>query len=157
MRRSPALEIPPAKLRAIRHERSAFDARFFERVRTRFADRLAWTVARDKTGAIVASAFNVKKNDVLYGRYWGTTVDLPFLHFNVCYYHGIDEAIRGGQRVFNPGAGGEHKRVRGFVPTATYSAHHIEDPRFRSILDSFLARERATISAYIASEGKEEE
>ena len=131
--------------------------KFFDMIRERFADRLAWVVARDKDGEIVASAFNVKKDDVLYGRYWGTTVDLPFLHFNVCYYHGVDEAIRTGLRTFNPGAGGEHKRVRGFVPTPTYSAHHIEDPRFRAILAAHLARENKAIAQYVASGGSDDE
>ena len=129
---------------------------FFDLVRQRFADRLAWTVARDREGKIVASAFNVKKDKVLYGRYWGTTVDLPFLHFNVCYYHGIDEAIRDGLTTFNPGAGGEHKRVRGFAPTMTHSAHHVEDTRLRAVIDAFLERERRAIAAYVASGGAEE-
>ena len=130
--------------------------KFFQLVRTRFADRLAWVVAK-KDGHIVASAFNVKKGDTLYGRYWGTTVDLPFLHFNVCYYHGVDEAIREGLARFNPGAGGEHKKVRGFVPTKTFSAHHVEDARFRAILDAHLTRERAAIDAYVASGGKDDD
>jgi predicted N-acyltransferase len=125
-------------------------------VRTRFASRLAWVVAReDKTGRIVASAFNVKKGDTLYGRYWGTVVDLPFLHFNVCYYHGVDEAVREGLRHFNPGAGGEHKRIRGFVPTKTFSAHHLENPRLRAIIDAHLVRERAAIDEYVASGGSD--
>ena len=88
---------------------------------------------------------------MLYGRYWGTTVERPFLHFNVCYYHGIDQAIREGLSTFNPGAGGEHKRVRGFVPTVTWSAHHIEDPRMRGIVSAHLARERAAIEAHVAN------
>ncbi len=126
--------------------------KFFQLVRTRFADRLSWVVAK-KDGDIVASAFNVKKGDTLYGRYWGTTVDLPFLHFNVCYYHGVEEAIRERLARFNPGAGGEHKRVRGFVPTKTFSAHHIADPRFRGIIDAHLERERRAIDEYVASGG----
>jgi uncharacterized protein len=127
--------------------------KFFGLVRERFAERLAWTVARDADGEIVASAFNVKKGSILYGRYWGTRVDLPFFHLNVCYYHGIDQANREGLSTFNPGAGGEHKRVRGFLPTMTFSAHHIEDARLRSILGAFIARERKTIAAYVASGG----
>lgn len=129
--------------------------KFFQLVRTRFAHRLRWVVAK-KDGHIVASAFNVKKGDTLYGRYWGTTVDLPFLHFNVCYYHGVDEAIRERLAHFNPGAGGEHKRVRGFVPTKTFSAHHIENARFRGIIDAHLERERRAIDEYVASGGKDE-
>lgn len=138
------------------HGRRYLKKPFFDLVRQRFADRLAWTVARDREGKIVASAFNVKKDKVLYGRYWGTTVDLPFLHFNVCYYHGIDEAIRDGLTTFNPGAGGEHKRVRGFAPTMTHSAHHVEDTRLRAVIDAFLERERRAIAAYVASGGAEE-
>jgi predicted N-acyltransferase len=125
--------------------------RFFELVAERFAHRLAWVVAK-KDGRIIASAFNVKKRDVLYGRYWGAHVDLPFLHFNVCYYHGIDEAIREGLKTFNPGAGGEHKRVRGFFPTVTHSAHHVENPKMRAIIADFLSRERAAIAAHVAEE-----
>lgn len=130
--------------------------RFFELVAERFSHRLAWVVAR-KEGEIVASAFNVKKGKTLYGRYWGTHVELPFLHFNVCYYHGIDQAIREGLSTFNPGAGGEHKRVRGFLPTKTFSAHHVEHPRLRAILDAHLARERAAVDAYVASGGSDDE
>jgi predicted N-acyltransferase len=127
--------------------------RFFQLVRERFTERLAWAVARDASGAIVASAFNVKKDRILYGRYWGTTVDRPFLHFNVCYYHGIEQAIREGLQTFNPGAGGEHKRVRGFAPTITHSAHHVEDPKLASILRPYLARERAAIADHVANGG----
>lgn len=130
--------------------RRYLNARFFDLVRQRMPHRLAWVVARDRRGEIVAGAFNVKKGRILYGRYWGTTVDLPFLHFNVCYYHGIEEAIREGLATFNPGAGGEHKRVRGFRPTMTCSAHHIEEPRLRAILDAFLERERRAIADDVA-------
>jgi predicted N-acyltransferase len=135
--------------------RRYLNRRFFELVQERFAHRLAWVVAK-KEGRIVASAFNVKKHDTLYGRYWGTTVDLPFLHFNVCYYHGVEDAIREGLRTFNPGAGGEHKRVRGFVPTITWSAHHIADARFRSIIEPHVAREREAILAYVAGESDDD-
>lgn len=136
--------------------RRYLNRRFFELVASRFAHRLAWVVAR-RDGEIVASAFNVKKADTLYGRYWGTSVDLPFLHFNVCYYHGIDEAIREGLSTFNPGAGGEHKRVRGFLPTITYSVHHLENARLRAILDQHLARERRAVAAHVAEARAEAE
>lgn len=129
---------------------------FFRLVADRFADRLAWVVA-EKEGRVVASAFNVKKKDTLYGRYWGTHVDLPFLHFNVCFYHGIDEGIREGLGRFNPGAGGEHKRLRGFAPTLTYSAHAIVHPKMRALIEDFLARERAAVSDYVARGGDDDE
>jgi predicted N-acyltransferase len=128
--------------------RRYLNVRFFELVAERFADYLAWVVAtrrEDGRDRIVASAFNVKGGGVLYGRYWGTHVDLPFLHFNVCFYHGIDEVVREGLRVFEPGAGGEHKRVRGFAPTVTRSAHVFLDDRLRAIVRPFFERERRAV------------
>jgi predicted N-acyltransferase len=131
--------------------RRYLNARFFQLVRERFASRLAWVVAK-KDNAIIAGAFNIKGHDRLYGRYWGAKVDMPFLHFNVCYYHGIDEAISSGLRVFEPGAGGEHKKVRGFQPTITHSVHWIEDARLRSVLSQYVDRERAAIQAHVDEE-----
>ncbi len=128
--------------------RRYLNLRFFELVAERFKDRLVWVVAR-KGGEIVAGAFNAVKNDHLYGRYWGSSIELPFLHFNVCYYHGIRECIERGIDVFEPGAGGEHKRARGFDPTLTHSAHWIADPRVRSVVDSFLERERQSVKDFI--------
>jgi predicted N-acyltransferase len=133
------------------HGRRYMKKRFFELLVERFANRLSWVVAR-KDGEVIASAFNVKKDGILYGRYWGTHVEMPFLHFNVCYYHGVEQLIGEGGRIFNPGAGGEHKKVRGFIPTLTHSAHHIADPRFRGIVESFLERERQGVAAYVAEE-----
>jgi predicted N-acyltransferase len=123
--------------------------RFFELVAERFAHRLAWVVARHE-GRIVAGAFNVRKGNRLYGRYWGSTIEFPFLHFNVCYYEGIRYCLEQGIDAFEPGAGGEHKKVRGFDPTLTRSAHYVADPRLRRAINDFLARERAAIAEYIA-------
>ena len=90
-------------------------------------------MARDvATGRIVAGAFNVIGGERLYGRYWGTRTEVPFLHFAVCYYAGIAHCVEHGIDVFEPGAGGEHKRPRGFVPTLTHSAHWLADPRLRA-------------------------
>ena len=72
---------------------------------------------------MVAGAFNLASDRVLYGRYWGCFEEHPFLHFNVCLYAGMDEVVRRGLVRFEPGAGGEHKLVRGFTPSLTYSAH----------------------------------
>jgi predicted N-acyltransferase len=129
--------------------RRYLNLRFFELVAERWKERLAWVVAR-KEGRVVAGAFNVQRGRVLYGRYWGTHVDLPFLHFNVCYYHGIRECFARGLDVFEPGAGGEHKRVRGFEPTITRSNHWIRDPRLRRAIEEFLTRERAAIQQHLA-------
>ncbi len=122
---------------------------FFELVADRFAERLAWVVAREQ-GAIVAGAFNVEKGRRLYGRYWGAFVDRPFLHFNVCYYHGIERVITRRLEAFEPGAGGEHKRVRGFAPTVMSSVHHLESARLRRLVEPFLTREAQAIEAHVA-------
>jgi predicted N-acyltransferase len=131
--------------------RRYLNPKFFALVAERYRHRLAWVVAK-QNDRVVAGAFNVKKGDRLYGRYWGTKVDLPFLHFNVCYYHGIRQCIDEGLQVFEPGAGGEHKYVRGFLPTLTYSAHHLENPRLRAIIADFVQREAQAVRAHVARE-----
>jgi predicted N-acyltransferase len=136
--------------------RRYLNPRFFRLVAERYKERLAWVCAR-KDGRLIAAAFNVKKTDRLYGRYWGTRVDLPFLHFNVCYYFGVQQCIAEGLRVFEPGAGGEHKRARGFVPTVTYSAHWMRDPQLSAIVGDFARRERAQVDAFARGEAPEPE
>lgn len=136
--------------------RRYLNARFFELVAERFSDRLSWVFAK-RGGKPIAGAFNVKKEKTLYGRYWGADEELPFLHFNVCYYHGVEQCIAEGLTRFEPGAGGEHKRVRGFTPTLTHSVHYLRDPRMRRILADHLAQEREHIVRYVESGGHEDE
>jgi predicted N-acyltransferase len=125
--------------------------RFFLGAVERLRDRLAFVVARDaRSGEIVAGAFNVSDGRTLYGRYWGTRVDVPYLHFVVCYYEGIRHCLERGIDVFEPGAGGEHKRPRGFVPTLTRSAHWLADRKLRSALAPWLERESARVRAIVA-------
>jgi hypothetical protein len=125
--------------------------RFFDAVIDRFRDRLAWVVARDASNEIVAGAFNVRRGKHLYGRYWGSRAEVPFLHFEVCYYAGIRYCLEQGIDVFEPGAGGEHKKARGFVPTLTHSAHWLADRRLRAALTPWLERERERVQAIVAS------
>jgi uncharacterized protein len=129
---------------------------FFERVVDRFQDRLAWVLATDAHGQPIGGAFNVQKGNTLYGRYWGSSVEVPYLHFGVCYYEGIRHAIERGLDVFEPGAGGEHKRARGFVPTLTRSVHWIRDRRMRSVIEPWLERERERVRMFVASDGRDE-
>jgi uncharacterized protein len=136
--------------------RRYLNVRFFRLLAERFGHRLAWVFAR-KDRDILAGAFNIKKGDRLYGRYWGTRVDMPFLHFNVCYYFGVKQCIAEGLSVFEPGAGGEHKRARGFAPTVTHSAHWLRDPQMAAIIDDFVNRERAKVDAYARGEGEDTE
>jgi predicted N-acyltransferase len=120
---------------------------FFEAVAARFNHRLAWVVARDeRTGRLVGGAFNVAKGKRMYGRYWGASVDVPNLHFVICYYEGIRACIERGIDVFEGGAGrDEHKRTRGFRPALTRSAHWLADARLRNALGPWLEHERMRV------------
>lgn len=108
-------------------------------------------VLAEKDGEVVAGAFNVTSADHLFGRYWGCFREFPFLHFNVCLYHSVDDCIRLGRRVFEPGAGGEHKIARGFEPTAIHSAHQVFDRRLDLAIRDFVARERTHLAGYLES------
>jgi predicted N-acyltransferase len=125
--------------------RQYLNERFFELVRERMAEHLEIVLARDG-GRPIAGCFNVAGGGRLYGRYWGCDEPRPFLHFHVCYYHSIEQCILRGVRVFEPGAGGEHKMPRGFEPTVTASAHHLRDTRFNAAIRDYLIRERAAIA-----------
>jgi predicted N-acyltransferase len=119
----------------------------FEAMFTRFAHRLE-LVAAMRGGRVIAGAVNAVKGARIYGRYWGEREKLPFMHFNVCYYHTIDECIRKGVGTFEPGSGGmSHKFPRGFDPVLTHSAHWLREPRFAKIIGDFLARERPSLRA----------
>ena len=110
-------------------------------------------LARDALGKPIAGAFNLAGEDALYGRYWGCTRELPFLHFEVCYYHSIEDAIARKLSRFEPGAGGSHKVSRGFAPTITHSAHHLNNVRFDLAIREFLDRERCAIDEAVAEGG----
>ena len=98
----------------------------------------------------IASAICYRDAETLYGRHWGCDVDIPGLHFELCYYQGIDYCIRHGLQRFEPGAQGEHKLARGFEPTATWSAFWIADARMREAVADFLSREDAALRDYAA-------
>ena len=121
----------------------------FEEVAKTMPDELHVVVAR-KSGRLVGGAFNFLGQQALYGRYWGATHEVPFLHFNVCFYFGIEECIRRGLRKFEPGAGGEHKVARGFEPTVTFSSHLLRQPQLDRAVREFLEREREAVDQHVA-------
>ena len=99
---------------------------------------------------LVAMALFLRSDETLYGRYWGAHVDVPGLHFEACYYQGIDYCLRHGLKTFEPGAQGEHKIARGFLPTATQSFHYFRDEGFRQAVGDYLRRETISRRAYRA-------
>ena len=98
-------------------------------------------------GRAVAGALNFIGRDALYGRYWGATIDKPFLHFELCYYQAIDAAIARGLCRVEAGAQGSHKLARGYEPVQTRSAHYIAHEGFRAAVADFLEQERAGVAA----------
>jgi uncharacterized protein len=108
----------------------------------RMGDRIVLILAYDGDEAI-AGALNFVGKDALYGRYWGCTREVRFLHFELCYYQAIDIAIARGLARVEAGAQGGHKLARGYEPVQTWSAHWIADPGFRAAVEYFLERARA--------------
>lgn len=111
----------------------------------RMGERIVLILAYDGATPI-AGALNFVGKDALFGRYWGCTREVRFLHFELCYYQAIDIAIAHGLERVEAGAQGGHKLARGYEPVQTWSAHWIADPSFRSAVADFLERERAGIA-----------
>lgn len=106
---------------------------FFLHLLRNMPNQLMLTLA-ERDGVAVAGALFLFSRDTLYGRYWGCSEEHPGLHFELCYYQGIEFCLERGLRCFEPGAQGEHKLARGFSPRRTCSMHFIADPRFRSAI-----------------------
>lgn len=132
---------------------------FFERVFHSMPEAIQLVLAgsgwdeRDESvraDGVLGGALNLIGKHALYGRYWGALREVPFLHFNVCLYHGVEETLRLGLPSFQPGAGGEHKEGRGFAPTATRSVHWFAEPRLDRAVREYLSRERASALSRIA-------
>ena len=119
---------------------------FFDLIGERMADELLLFLAL-RDGQPIAGALNLIGPDTLYGRYWGTVDEVPFLHFELCYYQAIEWAIANGLTYVQAGAQGEHKLARGYEPVVTKSAHFIVDPGFRDAVKQFLVEERRSIAA----------
>jgi predicted N-acyltransferase len=121
---------------------------FFTMLGERMVDRVLLMLAY-RHGVPVAGALNLIGRDALYGRYWGCSEDIPFLHFELCYYQAIEAAIARGLSRVEAGAQGEHKLARGYRPVPTWSAHHIPHAGFRRAVEDFLSRERRAMEEQI--------
>ncbi|QNU14195.1 GNAT family N-acetyltransferase [Thermomonas sp. XSG] len=106
-------------------------------------------VLAEREGAAIAAALCLRGGNTLYGRYWGAAEPHPGLHFETCYYQGIDYCLREGLTRFEPGAQGRHKIARGFLPTLVRSRHHVVDPRFARALRDWCAEERREVRQHL--------
>jgi hypothetical protein len=118
---------------------------FFSMLGEAMGDKVILMLA-ERGGRAIAGALNLIGADALYGRYWGCVEDVPFLHFELCYYQAIEAAIARGLARVEAGAQGEHKLARGYAPVTTWSAHYIPDPGFRRAVADFLVRERQAVA-----------
>ena len=120
---------------------------FFSQLREQMPGQLMLVVARNQQAIIAASLF-LFDDDTLYGRYWGALEDVSCLHFEACFYQGIEFCIERGLSVFDPGTQGEHKLIRGFEPVKSTSYHWIADSRFRSAIGDFVEQEKGATEKY---------
>ncbi|CAD0222488.1 conserved hypothetical protein [Planktothrix agardhii] len=116
--------------------------RFFEQLHHNYRHRVVFVAAFDDTTQHqpMGMSFCLTKGDRLYGRYWGSVQDIDCLHFDACYYSPIEWAIENKISLFDPGAGGRHKKRRGFPATPNYSLHRFYDQRLAQILKSYIGR-----------------
>jgi predicted N-acyltransferase len=122
---------------------------FFSRIGHGMGEQILLVVAR-LSGRPIAGALNFFDGTTLYGRNWGATTYVPFLHFETCYYQAIDFAIARGLKRVEAGAQGGHKLLRGYLPQPTWSAHYIANDSFRAAVADYLARERPAVMEHIA-------
>ena len=122
--------------------------RFFDEIARTMPENLVIVLARHR-GAPIAAAICFRGGDTLYGRYWGSLADFHSLHFEACYYQGIEYCIRHGLQRFEPGTQGEHKISRGFTPHATWSCHTFSDRGFHAAIEDYLVRETRHVDAYM--------
>jgi len=121
---------------------------FFKTIANTMPDQVLLFLA-DLEGECIAGSLMFKSDTHLYGRHWGCLEQVDYLHFEACYYQGIDYAIKNKLQVFEPGAQGEHKIARGFTPTLTQSAHWIKDEEFKEPIKHFCLQEAEHIAQYI--------
>lgn len=125
---------------------------FFSMLGERMAERVLLFLAYQGDTPI-AGALNLIGGDTLYGRYWGCTEDVPYLHFELCYHQAVDWAIAHGKQRVEAGAQGAHKLARGYLPVPVWSAHYIAHPGLKRAVTDYLAAERRAVVAEIESLG----
>lgn len=127
---------------------ATFNLGFFQELGQTMPDQIVLVLA-DAGPTCIAGALMYCSDTTLYGRHWGCSEQVDSLHFETCYYQGIEYCIRHGLQRFEPGAQGEHKIARGFLPTQTSSSHWIADDVFRQPISSYVAHEREAVAEYM--------
>ena len=117
--------------------------------KTILKNKILLILAKNRNNKNIACTLNFIGNNKLFGRYWGCTEEVPFLHFELCYYQSIDYAIKEKIKIVEAGAQGEHKISRGYVPTLTYSNHWIKQKEMRIAINDFLVEEEKIINQNI--------
>lgn len=130
-----------------RGQRPYLTQQFFEQIREKMPEHLHVIMAV-KDGEMIAGALFLSGQNTLYGRYWGCLEEYNHLHFETCYYQGIELAIQLGLQTFDAGAQGEHKLVRGFEPELTHSWHGIAHPAFHEAVEAFTREEAEQVTGY---------
>jgi predicted N-acyltransferase len=125
-----------------------FNQAFFEGLGQRLGNNILVILAELDDRPIAAAVF-YESDTALYGRYWGSDGHYDALHFETCYYQGIDYCIETGKTLFEPGTQGEHKVARGFSPVATWSAHWLAHPEFADAIERYLNEEGRHVERYI--------
>ena len=126
----------------------AFSLEFFLEIAETMSDQVILALA-DHRKTVIAGALFYRDRQTLYGRIWGTRHRVDALHFELCYYAGIEYCIREGLAKFDPGVQGEHKIARGFVPAQTHSLHWIANRPFRQAIREFLSHEEQGVRHYM--------
>lgn len=127
---------------------ATFNAPFFKEIAKTLPDQIILILV-DYEDECIAGALLYQSDHTLYGRHWGCSELLDGLHFETCYYQGIEYAIQQGLKCFEPGAQGEHKIPRGFIPTLTRSSHFMQTNPFQASLENFVKHEQNAVKSYI--------
>lgn len=132
----------------------ALTLEFFRHLASAMPRQLVMVLA-EGGGELLAGAICLRDGRRLYGRYWGTRTEVPGLHFEACYYQGIEYCLREGLDVFEPGAQGEHKVARGFLPVLTHSRHWVAHAGFKDALATWCEHERTHTARYAQMIGRD--
>lgn len=132
----------------IRGSMPYYNEAFFRGISEQMPEGILVILAELNSTAVAAAVF-FESDKILYGRYWGSAGHFDSLHFETCYYQGIDYCIETGKQIFEPGTQGEHKISRGFSPVSTWSAHWLAHPQFADAIEQYLDEEGKHVDKYI--------